>query len=146
MDAINSANRAGLRGYITNITTEQWTPELRDRMDDKNLRLLAKLQHFAQEIAIRLYTQNPEVRNEQKHAHSFFSGVIRSLEEGVSYEEGARVIRMASAGNKVSYNPSSHFTRTGSCRHASECMHLHVTWTRTRRRDDAEEPEPDLFA
>ena len=118
-------------------------------MDDKNLRLLAKLQLFAQELVIRLYTQNPDVRNLQRHAHSFFTGAIRSLEDGITYEEGARIIRKANAGSKISYNPCTHFSRTGTCRHGAECLHLHVTWTRTRRRDDTRDdtnsPEPNLF-
>ena len=126
-----SETREELRSRITSITTPQWTPEFRDRLDDKNLRALAGLSDYAQELVIRLFTQTPEVRNEQSHAAAFIRGFTRALEKGVSYEEGARITRVATAGKKVSYNPCKDFKTPRGCKKA-DCQHLHVGWTLTR--------------
>ena len=123
--AIEHETLAQVRQRISRTTTDDWTADIRDSLDDKNVRRLARMAPMAQDTVIRFYKRPDDVRNPQGHIASTIKGLRFAMEDGVTYEECVRIQQLAGGGIKMSYRPCTWYGQ-GTCHRGDQCHHVHT--------------------
>ena len=135
------------RKRLIHTTTQDWTADVRDTLDEKNVRRMVLMTPMAQETVIRFYKTTSEIRNPQGHIANTIKGVREALENGLTYDEVIRIQSLCNQGIKMSYRPCRWFG-DGRCDHGAECHHIHCATVsygpkgKGKRKDDDDELFP----
>ena len=131
-----------LQTRVSQTITNHWSKEIREGLDERNARRMARLSIMAQETIILCYTDDSKrgpVTKRQAHIGSFIRGFRAALHTGLPYEEVLRIQSLARQGEKVSYKPCTWFPQR-RCYRGDKCTHIHTLKT-AMDLDDEEESD-----